>query len=56
VAVSWSGGKESALSLWRILREGRLHPSLLLTVITEGYDRVSLHGVRRELVEEQASP
>ena len=55
VAVSWSGGKESALSLWRVLREGRLYPSLLLTVITEGYDRVSLHGVRRELVEEQAS-
>jgi uncharacterized protein (TIGR00290 family) len=55
VVVSWSGGKESAMSLWKVLRGGELHPAGLLTVITEGYDRVSMHGVRRELVEGQAS-
>lgn len=37
-----------------MLREGRMNPVGLLTVLTEGYERVSMHGVRRELVEEQA--
>jgi len=52
--ISWSGGKDSALSLYRIQRSGYL-PSFLLTTITEDYDRISMHGVRTQLLEKQAS-
>jgi uncharacterized protein (TIGR00290 family) len=54
-ALLWSGGKDSALALRR-LREA--HPDLevvgLVTCLSQAYDRVSMHGVRRRLVEDQA--
>ena len=54
VALSWSGGKDSALAL-RVLREELdVEPNALLTTFTTEYDRVSMHGVRRELVQTQA--
>ena len=53
LALSWSGGKDSALALWALRREGR-EPVALLTTVTEGYDRVSMHGVRRTLLALQA--
>jgi len=52
-ALSWSGGKDSALALW-LLREQGLEPEVLVTTVTEGFDRVSMHGVRRELLARQA--
>jgi uncharacterized protein (TIGR00290 family) len=53
LALSWSGGKDSALALWR-LRGERLEPVALITTVTESYDRISMHGVRRELLARQA--
>jgi uncharacterized protein (TIGR00290 family) len=54
VALSWSGGKDSALAL-RALREVRgVEPRALITTITSEYERVSMHGVRRSLLERQA--
>jgi uncharacterized protein (TIGR00290 family) len=53
VALSWSGGKDSALTLWRLRRQA-LEPQALITTVTEGYDRISMHGVRRELLARQA--
>jgi diphthamide synthase (EF-2-diphthine--ammonia ligase) len=53
VALSWSGGKDSALALWT-LRRLRLEPQALNTTVTEGYDRISMHGVRRKLLDRQA--
>jgi uncharacterized protein (TIGR00290 family) len=54
VALSWSGGKDSALAL-RVLREEMgFEPLALLTTITEDFDRISMHGVRRELLRAQA--
>ena len=53
VALSWSGGKDSALALWSLRAEG-VSPVALLTTVTEDYGRVSMHGVRRELVVAQA--
>jgi uncharacterized protein (TIGR00290 family) len=54
-ALLWSGGKDSALALHHARRE---HPDLevvtLVTCLSLAYDRVSMHGVRRELVEAQA--
>ncbi|HEY2478196.1 MAG TPA: ATP-binding protein [Solirubrobacterales bacterium] len=54
VALSWSGGKDSALALWVMREELGIEPAALLTTFTEDYDRVSMHAVRRELVRTQA--
>lgn len=57
VAMSWSGGKDSTLALHEILTSERYRdyevPDLLTTV-TAGYDRVSGHGIHRDLVLRQA--
>jgi uncharacterized protein (TIGR00290 family) len=55
VLVSWSGGKDSALALHEVLKSGTLLVVALLTTVTEDYDRISMHGVRRALLEQQAS-
>jgi uncharacterized protein (TIGR00290 family) len=54
VALSWSGGKDSALAL-RALREEGVAPAALLSTVTEDYERVSMHGVRRTLLRKQAA-
>jgi uncharacterized protein (TIGR00290 family) len=51
--VLWSGGKDSALALYEILKSGRYKVLELLTTVTKDYDRVSIHGVRRVLLEQQ---
>jgi len=55
VLVSWSGGKDSALALHAVLTGGTFRPAALLTTVTEDYDRISMHGVRRVLLERQAA-
>jgi uncharacterized protein (TIGR00290 family) len=54
LVLSWSGGKDSSLALEALRADDRYEVAGLLTSITAGYDRVSIHGVRRELVEAQA--
>jgi uncharacterized protein (TIGR00290 family) len=54
VALSWSGGKDSALALWALREEQGVEPVALLTTITEDYDRISMHAVRSELLRAQA--
>jgi len=54
VLFSWSGGKDSAISLYEIQKSEKYEIVTLLTTITDGYDRVSMHGVPRTLVEQQA--
>lgn len=54
VLFCWSGGKDSAMALHALLQQPELSVSALLTTVTEGYERVSMHGVRRELLERQA--
>ena len=53
VALAWSGGKDSALAL-ATLRSDGMNVAALLTTFTDDYDRVSMHGVRRALVRQQA--
>src|ERR1700691_4242160 len=50
----WSGGKDSALALDRLRRGGEFEIAALITTISKEYKRVSMHGVREELVEAQA--
>lgn len=52
--LSWSGGKDCAAALMRILAEGRLDVAALVTTVTAGYGRISMHGVRTGLLQEQA--
>ena len=52
-ALSWSGGKDSALVLWTLRRQ-LFEPEALITTVTETYERISMHGVRRELLARQA--
>jgi uncharacterized protein (TIGR00290 family) len=54
VVLSWSGGKDSALALAELQRGDEFEPVALLTSVTRGYDRISVHGVRRTLLEAQA--
>jgi uncharacterized protein (TIGR00290 family) len=55
VLFSWSGGKDSALALFEILKERQFEVTALLTTVNRDYDRVSMHGVRSVLLEQQAA-
>lgn len=55
VLMSWSGGKDCAVALHEILKSNEYEISALLTTLTEDYDRISMHGVRRVLLERQAA-
>jgi uncharacterized protein (TIGR00290 family) len=54
ILFCWSGGKDSAMALHAVLRQPDLHIVALLTTVTDEYDRISMHGVRRELLLRQA--
>ncbi|HYW31860.1 MAG TPA: hypothetical protein VE869_10170 [Gemmatimonas sp.] len=54
VVMSWSGGKDSSLALAALQAGDQFNVVALLTSITQEYDRVSIHGVRRALLEAQA--
>ncbi len=54
IIISWSGGKDSARALYELQRSGAYEIVALLTTVTEGHDRISMHGVRRSLLEQQA--
>ena len=54
VLFCWSGGKDSAMALHALRQASDCRVTALLTTITEEYDRVSMHGVRRALLERQA--
>lgn len=53
--MSWSGGKDSALALWRLRHDPAFDVRALLTTITEGYDRISMHAIRESILTRQAS-
>lgn len=52
--MNWSGGKDSALCLYKILQSGRYNITQLLTSVNAAHDRISMHGVRRSLLQAQA--
>jgi uncharacterized protein (TIGR00290 family) len=51
---NWSGGKDSALALYRLLNDQDFEITTLLTSINADSDRISMHGVRSELLFAQA--
>jgi len=50
----WSGGKDSAFALYKVLQEKEYQVEALFTTVNENFKRVSMHGVREELIERQA--
>ncbi len=54
ILFGWSGGKDSAMALHEIKKNNEYEVVSLLTTVTEDYDRISMHGVRRVLLEKQA--
>lgn len=55
VLFCWSGGKDSCMALHELRRDPLREVAALMTTVTEVYDRISMHGVRRELLERQAA-
>jgi len=55
VLMSWSGGKGSCIALYEIQRGENYRVAALITTVTRDYDRISMHGVRRVLLEGQAA-
>lgn len=51
---NWSGGKDSALSLYYLLRKKEYDVRYLLTSVNKEFNRISMHGVRMELLRRQA--
>jgi uncharacterized protein (TIGR00290 family) len=54
ILFCWSGGKDSAMALHTLLQQKEFRVTGLLTTVTEGFERISMHGVRRELLKRQA--
>jgi len=54
VLFSWSSGKDSAFALHELEQTGNSEVIALLTTITGGYERISMHGIRVALLEQQA--
>src|SRR5260370_37545961 len=54
VFCSWSGGKDSVFALYTILLRGG-QPRPLITMLTEAGERSRSHGLRRSVLEAQAS-
>ena len=51
---NWSTGKDSALALYKILQDKSYSTEVLVTTVSKRLQRVSMHGVREELLESQA--
>lgn len=52
--INWSGGKDASFALWQLQQEGTYDIRYLFTTLSEAHRRVSMHGVREVLLDEQA--
>jgi uncharacterized protein (TIGR00290 family) len=53
--LSWSGGKDAAWTLHALRQQGEVEVAGLLTTIADGYERVSMQGIRVEVLHAQAA-
>ena len=51
---NWSSGKDSALALYKVLQNSEFEITCLLTSVNQQFQRISMHGVRVELLKQQA--
>lgn len=52
--LSWSGGKDAAWTLHTLRQRSDVEVVGLVTTLTEGYDRISMQGIRRDILHAQA--
>jgi len=52
---NWSSGKDSALALYYLLQDERYTVDELITTVNSHYNRVSMHGLRKELLVAQTN-
>lgn len=52
--MSWSGGKDSALALWRLRDDPRYEVVALLTTLSKPYRRIVMQGIRESVLDAQA--
>lgn len=52
--INWSGGKDASFALWQLQQQRDYHIRYLFTTLSEAFQRVSMHGVREVLLDEQA--
>jgi len=50
---NWSTGKDASLALYYLQQQENVEVAKLLTSINNHFDRVSMHGLRRSLLEKQ---
>ncbi|EQD74547.1 hypothetical protein B1B_02609, partial [mine drainage metagenome] len=53
-AMSWSSGKDSSMALYSALKSGKLNIATLLTTVNSDFRRITMHGVREDLLQKQA--
>jgi uncharacterized protein (TIGR00290 family) len=54
VLLAWSGGKDCLMALQALQADPAWHPVALLTTVTRTFDRVAMHGIRRDVLKAQA--
>lgn len=54
VLVSWSSGKDSAWTLYQLQQDPEFEVVGLVTTMNQSFDRVAMHAVRRQILEQQA--
>jgi uncharacterized protein (TIGR00290 family) len=54
VLLSWSGGKDAAWTLHALRGDPEFEVVGLVTTVTSGYDRIAMHGIRRDILQAQA--
>jgi uncharacterized protein (TIGR00290 family) len=55
IVLAWSGGKDSSLALAALRSDPTVELVALLTTITGEFDRISMHGVRRSILDAQVA-
>lgn len=55
IALAWSGGKDSSLALAALRADPTVEVVALVTTLTRDYDRISMHGVRRAVLDAQVA-
>lgn len=51
---NWSTGKDAAFAFYKLQQDESIEIAALLCSVNSHYNRVSMHGVRRDLLEAQA--
>jgi uncharacterized protein (TIGR00290 family) len=54
ILLSWSGGKDAAWTLHTLRGRPDVEVVALLTTVTEGFERIAMHGIRRDILQAQA--